>query len=234
MVYGLIISAGRQSRFKSAVPKCLSIIDGKTLLDRNIDAMRPYCDKIYTVCSVENQNYFDKYDKIVIESGKGSGDAVWQAIERIGCYEDDLCFIMWGDALHTEDIFAKLQSNYRGRALIPCKWEKLPYVKVSQDKSHTLKVYFSKFHEDTREGFHDLSLFYCPMCALLNKLRQFRNKILRPDGTYRHKHGDEMEFMDLFNETDVEAEILECNDYEDFSFNTVEELQKLTEQKSRR
>lgn len=227
MVYGLIISAGRQSRFKSDVPKALANVNGKTLLDRNISAMSNFCDKIYVVCSYENQHYFQMNDKIVIHSGKGSGDAVWQAIERIGCSNDDLCYIMWGDCLHTKKIFEVLQSRFTGTTLIPCVKEDAPYVQIMQCNANTVKVSFSKFNEETAEGYHDLSLFYGPMSVILDKLREFRNVIVQPDGNYIHKHGNEMEFLDVFNETDINAEIVDCTGYEDFSFNTIEQLQTL-------
>lgn len=232
MMYGFIICAGRQSRFKSDIPKVLMKIDGKTLLERNIEAMRSCCDKVFTVCSVENQHWFAEENKIVIHSGKGSGDAVWQALERVECGENDVCLIMWGDTLHTGDIFRRLQENYHGTTLIPCIKEAAPYVQIIPDAPHTVKVRFSKFQEPTGEGYHDLSLFCCPASTLLIKLREFRNGILQADGFYRHKHGNEMEFLDVFNETNIQAEILDCEGYEDFSFNTMEQFLSLREKKS--
>ncbi len=227
MVCGLIVSAGKQSRFHSDIPKALAKIDGQSLWERNIAAMNSVCDKVFTVCSFDNQHYFDTKDKIVINSGKGSGDAVWQALEKIDCNKYDSCFIMWGDTLHSQDIFLQLSKSYCGVTIVPCVYEQKPYVQVLQSGERKLSVKFSKFNEDICAGFHDLSLFYAPTQVLLEKLRQFRRRLLQENGTYSHKHGNEMEFMDVFNETDIEAVILECKDYKDFSFNTLDELQSL-------
>lgn len=227
MVYGIIVSAGRQSRFKSDVPKALAVINGKTLLERNIESMSVVCDKVYVVCSYENESYFGVDDKIVINSGKGSGDAVWQALETLKCKRGDTCFIMWGDTLHGSEIFSQLQRVYNDVTLIPCVYDPKPYVQIMQNGADSVKVAFSKFGEEINEGYHDLSLFYGPAPVLLNYLREFRQSILQADGMYKHVHGNEMEFLDVFNETDIKAKIVDCNGYKDFSFNTKEQLQEL-------
>ena len=74
MIYGLIIAAGNQTRFKSDIPKALVMYNGKRLLDRNIEVMEKFCDDIRVVVSTEMQNKFTGYKCIVIDSGKGCGD----------------------------------------------------------------------------------------------------------------------------------------------------------------
>ncbi len=232
MIYGLIICAGKQSRFKSDIPKALMQINGTSLLERNIKAMTPYCDEIYTVCSTENQHHFKTPNKIVINSGKGSGDAVLKALEKLHIAPDDSCFIMWGDSLQNSTIFAVLKKNYHGVSLIPCTYEENPYVQIIPMKKDKVLVRFSKFGEPISAGFHDLSIFYCNAIELLEKLKEFQHKILDLDENYVHKHNNEMEFLDVFNETDLRANILDLKYYKAFSFNTLEQFQKLVDEEN--
>lgn len=229
MIYGLIICAGRQSRFKSETPKALVNLKGKTLLQRNIEAMEPFCDKVYVVCSIENQHFFKVENKIVISSGKGSGDAVWQALEKLNIKKGDSCFVLWGDSLQKTSIYKLLISNYEGKTVIPCVLEEKPYVQIKQNGEDTITVKFSKFNEPITKGYHDLSVFYCNAYDLLNNLREFRSKILDKDAKYKHKHNNEMEFLDVFNETNIKAELKEVEAYKDFSFNTIEQYEQLLE-----
>lgn len=229
MIYGLIICAGKQSRFKSETPKALMDIDGKTLLQRNIEAMKPFCDMIYVVCSIENQHFFNVENKIVINSGKGSGDAVWQALEKLDVKKGDSCFVLWGDSLQNSSIYRFLKNNYEGKAIIPCTYEEKPYVQIIQSGEDKITVKFSKFNEPITKGYHDLSVFYCNAFELQEKLREFRNRILDQNGNYQHKHNNEMEFLDVFNETNIKANLKEVKSYKDFSFNTVEQFKQLVE-----
>ena len=84
MIYGLIIAAGKQSRFNSRIPKCLSKIDNKCILDSSIDNLSQYCGAVYITCSIDCLSFFSDYDNIIsIESGKGSGDAILKSIAYI-------------------------------------------------------------------------------------------------------------------------------------------------------
>ena len=49
MIYGLIIAAGKQSRFESDIPKALVPYKGRRLLDINVDIMKSVCDVVYVV-----------------------------------------------------------------------------------------------------------------------------------------------------------------------------------------
>lgn len=227
MVYGLIICAGKQSRFKSETPKALVDVNGKTLLERNMSALEKFCDRVFVVCSFENEAHFKLDNKIVIESGKGSGDAVWKALERLDVKKDDTCFVMWGDSMQSEATFSALKENYAGTTLIPCQIEEKPYVQITKNGKGGVNVLFSKFGDKITRGFHDLSVFYCNAVDLLKGMRAFRRKFLDESGNYVHKHNNEMEFLDVFNDTDIKADILEFKDGQDFSFNTIEQLEEL-------
>lgn len=230
MVYGLIISAGKQSRFGSETPKALMPYGEKTLLDINVANMETICDMVLVVTSMENYEWFHKYRRIMIESGKGCGDAVMQALSILDLHEDDTVFIQWGDCLHTKTIYNELRNRYdhTDKILIPCVKEESPYVQIVPKKDSSVDVYFSKYGERVTEGFHDLSLFYGNAKLLYDYLCEFANKITVND-EYVHKHNNEMQFLDVFNETELKAEVVEFKNYETFDFNTMEEFHALME-----
>ena len=72
MVFGLIVCAGRQSRFKSATPKALMSVGGETILAKNKLPMAPYCDTVFTACSAENESFFPDEGKLIVTSGKAA------------------------------------------------------------------------------------------------------------------------------------------------------------------
>ena len=156
LIYGLIIAAGNQTRFKTDIPKAIMPINNTTLLDINIKSMSKYTDKIYVVCSYNNKNYFDNYNTIVINSGKGCGDAVLKALENLS--NDNDCYIKWGDSLHLDDIYNNM--NINSKMIIPVRYEKNPYVQIIANKNNKIeKVLFSKYGENITDGYHDLSIF---------------------------------------------------------------------------
>lgn len=230
MIYGLIICAGKQTRYNSNTPKSLAKInDNTTLLDINIKNMSEYSDVVYIVCSNENSKYFSNYDNlIIIDSGYGSGDAILKALNKLDIKNEDTCFIQWGDSLQRDTIiFNELLSNYRGISLIPCTYEDKPYVQIIQN-NNKVKVLFSKFNDPISSGYHDLSIFYCNAIDLFTYLKEWRDSNFK-NGHYIHKHSNEFEFLDVFNDTEIDATVLNIEHYDDFSFNTVEQFNKLKE-----
>ena len=83
MKIGLIIAAGKQSRFKEQIPKCLAKINGTCILNTTVENLSKFCDKVFVVCSTENESYFKDFDHVSIVSGLGSGDAILRAIEAL-------------------------------------------------------------------------------------------------------------------------------------------------------
>lgn len=232
MVYGLIIAAGKQSRFESSTPKALMPYGESTLLDINIENMQATCDMVFVVVSFENYEWFNNCTRIIIESGKGCGDAVMQALEMMDLEEDDTVFIQWGDCLHTKQIYQDLRNEYSRNCcgvLIPCVYEEKPYVQIIPTYDSKIHVSFSKYDEPITAGYHDLSLFYGNAIELRTHLIKFAESIKSAvfDNCYKHKHGNEMQFLDVFNETDLKGRIIEYSDYTAFAFNTVEEFNKL-------
>lgn len=231
MIYGLIIAAGKQSRFNSRIPKCLSKIDNKCILDSSIDNLSQYCDAVYITCSIDCLSFFSDYDNIIsIESGKGSGDAILKSIAYIidnnNVSDDDFIIIQWGDALVNKQVYSILLNNKYNTCTIPCTVEKNPYVQILKD-DRSVKVKFSKYGDSIEEGYHDMCVFMCNIKYLYDYLKQFNNKYYF-NGLYNHKHGNEFEFLDVFNDTNCLANIIEVSDnLVTKSFNTIDELKQL-------
>lgn len=238
MIFGLILAAGNQSRFQGDKPKALVEYKGECLLDHNIAELSKVCEKVYVVCSTTNEQYFDnKYNKIVIESGYGSGDAILSALSQIKPNFRDRCIIQWGDSISHDDIISKtFDSKDLGfyGVVIPCVYEDNPYVQFIQKSSVSVKVLFSKFNEPVSAGYHDLSIFYCNAFQVYHNLNTYKMWILNPevgDKKYIYpEHGDEMEFLDILNQTDITAKLKIVEDYKDLSFNTLEELEQLNKE----
>ena len=229
MIFGLVVAAGNQTRFKDDKPKALVDINGTPLFELNRDTLNKYCDKTYIVTSFKNDKHFLKYDnRLSINSGFGSGDAIYKSLKLLNLEDEDTCFIVWGDCLIDEKIIAKLIEKYRDKdkIYIACEECDNPYVGISNINNKTV-VKFSKFGENTAGMVHDLSIFYGNAKFILSKLDEFRHKTFYDD-EYHHKHNNELEFLDLFNDVDVQAEIVIFDDVKTLSFNTKEELKAAT------
>lgn len=225
LIYGLIIAAGNQTRFKTDIPKAIMPINNTTLLDINIKSMSNYTDKIYVVCSYNNKDYFDNYNTIIINSGKGCGDAILKALDYLSDNND--CYIKWGDSLHLDDIYSRM--NINNKMIIPVRYEENPYVQIIANENNKIeKILFSKYGENITDGYHDLSLFYANIGYLKYYLKEFANKILdKETNSYIHKHNNELQFLDIFNETEIEGYINILDGINDYSFNTLEEFNKI-------
>ena len=234
--YGLIIAAGKQKRFKEDLPKALVNINGNCLLDINYNNLLKYCENVFVVCSQENQSYFDNiYNKIIIESGFGSGDAILKAFHKLQQLDrfnkEDKCFIIWGDSLVNENLYRELiKCKLDNTCIIPCIYENNPYVELIQCKDN-IKVLFSKYGDKISSGYHDMSVFYCSVKYLYSKLNKFYTLVYNEENKcYNHIHGNEFEFLDIFNDVDCNGKILEISkQLKTFSFNTIDELTKYKE-----
>lgn len=225
-VYGIIVSAGKETRFEGERPKTLSLYKGKSFLDRNIEALTPLCDRVVVVASKKNQEWFCDYDNIAIDSGYGCGDAVMKALSSLEIGDNDECFIVWGDCLCQQAwVISFFGKGEKDRVFVPCVWEENPYVSINMNEDGRLDVSFSKYGEVDGPGFHDLGFFYGNCKLILNKLNEFAQKITF-EGGYRHKHGNEMQFLDIFNETKIKGVVLPMS-CKSISFNSIEELNSL-------
>lgn len=224
MIYSIILCAGNQKRFNSTTPKALVPFKGKTLLDYNIENFNQIVDTNIVVCSNNNKDYFSNYEKIVIDSGFGCGDAVMKALNYINPSKSDICFVQWGDSIQDKQLYLYMLKSLKDGVVIPCNYEEKPYVQIVPH-NQTIKALFSKYGDITKKGLHDQSVFLAPANYLQQELNEFSNYI--KDGEkYKHKHNNEMLFLDLFNERQTRANVL-LNNFKTFSFNTLNELEKI-------
>lgn len=227
MNFGFILSAGKETRFADDMPKALSLFKGKPLLDHNLEVMWGHCNVVKVVITEQKKPFFLEYATLIIESGRGCGDAVMSALQVFDFCEDDMCFIGWGDCIFNEIVARRCVDTYKKDydIVIPCHFEEEPYVRLAEEQGR-VRVDFGKYGEISGPGLHDFGFFYGRCLPIFNHLKEFRDIIL--DGeVYKHKHGDEMEFLDVFNETGIKGQLLEIDDIEPLSFNTTEELSKI-------
>ena len=227
MIYGLIIAAGNQTRFDCETPKALMEYKGKTLLDINFENLEKVCDSVLVVTSFQNEFQFTGYPRLCINSGKGCGHAVMEALKLLPLKKADTVFVQWGDSINTTTLYDAMIRNFYGPCVIPCVYEDKPYVQIIQTGTDKVKVLFSKYGEQTYPGWHDCSTFYGNAKVMLKYLKKFSKFAFDLD-----KHGNEMQFLDLFNETDFSGRILELYSYKTFSFNTMDEYFQLVNENS--
>lgn len=232
MTYGLIFSAGKETRFDDDKPKALSIIGDVCLLDHNVSCLSKYCDIVYIVCNHDNKCWFDGYNTITIDSGYGCGDAVLQALANIHFNYSDNVYIAWGDCVLSNEVILRTQSTIgngnKDCVVIPCTFEHNPYVRLIPCEHQHAKVEFAKYGEVNGSGFHDFGIFHGRANYILQYLSQFHAKIYDKNANkYVHKHNNEMQFLDVLNETDIEVLLLPFDDAIVKSFNTKEELKKI-------
>lgn len=238
MIYGFIIAAGNQTRFNSSVPKALSKVGDVSCLDININNLGYLCDTVFVVCSEENEEYFKNYDRIIVSSGLGCGDAVFQALKHFNVKYNDTCFIQWGDCISEFELYKKTKKCYdfyknHFDVIVPCEFCKDPYVRIfTADEDSRVGVEFSKFGEVRSSGFHDLSVFYGNMQAIKFGCDAFYGKYFDSKmNKYEHKHGNEFNFLDMLNEGYATSTIYFTeNKYKSYAFNTIEEYDNIKEE----
>ena len=240
MTIGFIMAAGEQCRFWDKTPKALACIDGRRILDINLELMRKYCDECFVVCSNNNKNWFIEYNRIVIDSGLGCGDAVARALDKyIYRYKPDKdtqCFIQWGDSIQTEDVYNSIDFSYTYDSIqIPYYEEKNPYVHLIMCNNRICKILFKKYGEidNIENGCHDCSLFYGNIYYIYNECIKFMNSCFKSCresedlnyyANFNPKHGLEFNFLDIFNDVKTTGIGRLVNKNIPKAFNTVEEL----------
>ncbi len=230
---GLIISAGKQTRFGSEIPKALMEFDGKPIAKRSIEILEKFCDEVYVVTSFDNNSYFiDKgiHQTMPIESGLGCGDAVYKAVHTLLKSKKNFqVIICWGDTILDEFVIGKslqifdLQFNCN---VMPCETIESPYVQISEIGNGYLDVKYSKYNEKTTKGYHDLSLFFLDAVELDQACEKFREMHFVGE-RYVHEHGNEFTFLDLFKEKLLKCKIVPIESTTSKSFNTLEEFKQL-------
>lgn len=232
---GIILAAGKQTRFNSDIPKALNLYDNKTVLEHNISILEKYVDEIYVICSDWSIDKFkalnienDKINVVSIDSGHGCGDGVMKSLKLIKEYADIL--LLWGDSIQDDLVVSRLVDSYRGYCLVPVVMEEKPYVQFKAGEKHFIhNVLFSKYnHKIDDEGYHDLSIFMFDKELIYKKLYTMHKKYWNGE-SYKTKSG-ELVFLDIFNENKNLGKILKMSNVKAKSFNTLEEFNKIVKE----
>lgn len=90
-IVGLILAAGKSTRFKGDTPKFLHFLLGKRIIDYVTDAVRPFVDELFYVSSAQHLVH---PDAIIQHDARGTGHAVMAALSHI---KADKVLIVFGD-----------------------------------------------------------------------------------------------------------------------------------------
>lgn len=251
----LIIAAGNGTRMGNiSVPKALVNINGIPNLENTLNQVDGIFRNVYIVSNKQNVDKFDsfagkyigchpeyngKIRVVAIDSGKGDGHAVMEAMKQIQkIFIDELTekfFVLWGDAYISNNcIFDECISFDKlydvKPMLVPVVKEENPYVTFLTDNDmKCISVDFSKRGEKHASGFHDQCIFLCCKTCLENSL-DVLNAAYYKNGRYITDSG-ELTFLYLihyFYNIDYAA-IAIVTDCPQLSFNTPEEVKQIEE-----
>ena len=160
----------------------------------------------------------------MISNNGATYDAVLQALQKLlsRLKLSDTVLIQWGDAYNELNVYFDAIHRFTGEVVVPVQWEENPYVRIVEGP-YTIKAEFSKYGEVDGPGYHDMSVFYGFAYPMLEALQKCMLEKLNYS-----KHGNELQFLDIFNCTDIEAVICDEEDAQSFSFNTLEEYSKIS------
>lgn len=248
---GIILAAGKQTRFCTEIPKALHPYKDSNIIKTNIDIMSKYTTDINVITSKTNYDYFiqPQYKipadvKILsIASGYGCGDAVLKSLEKI-FNRENRAFLIWGDSIQTNsDLYEICYDNFNDcDMLIPVVKEDSPYVKIiTDDNDIVIDVQYSKYSGKLSAGFHDLSFFMFNLINTKNILNDMKNLLWNK---YYEKYNNtncflpyrnnELIFLDIILYTNLfknryKIKAVDVTDYniKSRSFNSVEEYNEI-------
>ena len=247
---GIILAAGRQTRFQEDLPKCLlQYDDDLTILEKNIDVLSRYCDG---VCVVVNKNInndelisvahlgFNRVHIIKIESGLGTGHAVYETLKQIQNNEYKQTVVLtWADSIQDQtSVIDATINNYNGKCTVPLKFEDKCYMKflTSSITNNIIKVYRPQGGLHLQFGLHDFSLFRFDMAYIYVLLDLYHEKYF--NGFDYNTKSRDMNFIDLFNEFGLSnfanAVIIDDPKISSINaFNTIEEYDEIIKRRSK-
>lgn len=260
----IIIAAGNGSRIKdySDLPKALVPLMGQPNLFFTLEAAYGKVDNIYVISNRSNyetfREYIDKFYEtfkvmieernqetsihlIAIDSGKGDGHAVRNAIQEISAQHGefklaDKFFVMWGDAyLFDSSIFdtcIEYDKAYDVKPmLVPVVFEKNPYVSFLLDSTmKCVSVDFSKYGEHHPSGYHDQSIFLCCKTCVENSL-DILEAMFNKNGRYVSETGENtfLYLIHYFHNIEFSAQAIILDNPVTMGFNSGDELKAIVE-----
>jgi len=241
----IILAAGKQTRLKAEKPKCLFKYDDEyTILEKNIEVLSKFSDGICVVVDKNADNtdiiktvksMYQPVHIIEIESGLGTGHAVYQALRSIKFVpitDVKHVFLTWGDSIQDEpDIIIESIRNYNFKCTVPLKFENECYMKflVSSSTQHIVKAYRPP-QGLINSGLHDFSFFMFDPIYVGILLDLYHEKYF--NGKDYNTKSREMNFIDLFNEFGLSnfanSVIIDDENISSINaFNTIEEYDEI-------
>jgi len=242
MTIGMILAAGKQTRFESDIPKCLNLYkkdSSLTILEKNILTSSKWCKKIYVVLEIKNDNskiesVLTKYNNveiIYIESGKGTGAAVLDSFKKIKYTPEDNCFLMWGDSIQDSDeVFEVTLDEFNGLMTVPVHLEENCYVEfVLSDNNFIVDVYKPFLPNSSKSGYHDYSLFLFNINSMILLLDEIYNIFILKDEHTSISLSNiiEFDFLSVCKLNPLKFNVVFPTSTSINAFNTIEEYHKL-------
>ena len=166
----LILSAGKQTRFKADFPKALLHVNGVTNIENTLNKVKDLFDEINILINEDDRSYYPSSisDMLVsVRSGFGDGDSLLSYFENRSFSVANHYYILWGDTIILNSkLFEALinhPNEYNADVIVPLLWEENPYVSfdVFIDNNIIHNIEFSKKQNGVRRpfGLHDQSIF---------------------------------------------------------------------------
>lgn len=249
----IFVSSGFSTRM-GGFPKGLSLVNGKPVIVNAIDNAHSLYDDIYVVCNYKTKEHFEtvlsdnKTENVKIRpivTGKGDAESVLKSIElvkqEIG--HDFDCTFCWGDAFFVTALpFTKiLQADLEQSSsiLVGCSVDDNPYAYFDiatqggcLDLALIKKSYFKKRDGEVPVGMHDQCIFRCQSDVFLDCLELYRKELGYNGCDYQNSSTNEMGLLNsftFFGSIGKDARLVLMPSKQVFSFNTVEELEKIAQ-----
>lgn len=244
-----IIAAGNSKRM-GGIPKALSFVNDIPNLENTlvkateskvfdkivvVSNKTHYKDFVFIIDKCKKKYNIDNITCVWIESGRGCGHAVMEAMNTLIPLQLSELTLCWGDVYFKDSsIFNEIikQDLIYTEFIMPVVYENNPYVWIEPISVNNLKlkwVNFSKRGEISECGYHDKSLFRFNFMTIYNSLKTMHN-VLDKNGVY-YNENKEMVFLDviryLYN--CEKAATYYVSDYQTYGYNTETELDELNE-----
>lgn len=188
-----IVAAGLSIRFNGK-PKHLAIINNITNIEHTLILAKPYYDNIYIILNEKanndvidsTKNIVDKYNAniVLIPSGKGDADAVYQALEKTSILDSNIS-VCWGDAWFINDNIFNIASRALSFTLesyifnAMCAFEEDPYGWFNINGNKIDKCIFASDNIAIKPdvGIHDQCFFNIKINYFKNLYKKYKKYI---------------------------------------------------------
>ena len=199
-ILALILAAGKGTRMKSNIPKCLNLVFKKPILSWLLDAFRKNHIDLGIIINPLDEKYFveykDKVNFIYQNEPLGTGHAVKQAKKKI--YQYDQVFVFVGDSPFVNHNILKKMLNDHKSNLSDCtiltslfNEKKFPYARVIRTNGRISRIVEEKDASETE--LESFELFGSHYLFRANILLEFID-LLKPD-----KDNNEIYLTEILN-----------------------------------